>query len=100
MESELDLACCRCQRSNAPVVLEAAERPPLQTDAKPFGTPLGIARREAKADAAIVDPDLGSNDRVVTRKNGRAGAPREERGIVLRDLDQIEHGRRSEADER
>jgi hypothetical protein len=83
-----------------PVALEAAERPSLQTDAKPFRTPLGIARREAEADAAIVDPDFGGDDRVVTRKNGRADAPRDERGIVLRSLDQIEHGCRREADER
>ena len=79
LENELDLACCRCQGKYVPVALEAAERPSLQADAKPFRTPLRIARREAGSGRRDSRPGfLAATTESSRARYGRAGAPREE----------------------
>ena len=51
-------------------------------------------------DSVPGDRDTRRDDRIVAGEDRRVGAPRDERGVMLRALDQVEHVLRGVRDER
>ena len=82
-----------------PGAVELTKRPVAQFDDDELGPLVTVGGREVCPHAVIVDIDPHQRRGRCSLENGGAAAPRQERGVILDPLDQVEHLLRAVLDE-